>query len=145
MDATHSAAYILGVSKLYNFGNKSVWVGVETLKQSETGSALLRGAGNWHVHGGDNGFTHQNQIIGSGVGYGTDLQSFRLFYKRKDKQHTLLMQIDRIQREPTNSILKWTDFSWLIQPSWRFKQIRFSTSLNCIFAKNIMLQENRVS
>jgi hypothetical protein len=73
MDATHSAAYILGFSKLYNFGHKSVWVGVETLKQSETSSALLRGARNWYVHGGDNGYTHLNQIMGAGVGYGSDL------------------------------------------------------------------------
>jgi Capsule assembly protein Wzi len=143
MDATHSAAYILGVSKIYNFGKRSVWVGLETLKQSETPSALLRGAGNWYVHGGDNGYTNQNQIIGSGVGYGSDLQTFRLFYTRKDKPHTLLMQMERIQREPTSSLVKWTDFSWLIQPGWQFKQIRLSTSLNCIFTQNFLWQENK--
>jgi hypothetical protein len=55
MDATNSAAYILGNSKLYNFGKKSGWVGVKTLKQSEICSALLRGAVNWYVHGGEIG------------------------------------------------------------------------------------------
>jgi hypothetical protein len=143
MDATHSAAYILGVSKIYNFGKRSLWVSLETLKQSETPSALLRGAGNWYVHGGDNGYTNQNQIIGSAVGYGADLQTFRIYYKRNDKPITLLMQMERIQREPTSMISKWTDFSLLIQPGWQIKQIRLATSLNCIFAQNFMWQENQ--
>lgn len=83
MDATLSAGYILGVSKLYNFGDKSVWVGVETQKYSEKGSSLLRGAGNWNVHGGENGYTYLNQIMGAGVGYGSDLHSIQIKYQKK--------------------------------------------------------------
>jgi hypothetical protein len=100
MDATHSASYILGLSKLYNFRNHSVWMLIETYKQSENGSALLRGAGNWYMHAGDNGYTNKNQIIGAGVGYASDLQSIRIKYQTNNNPWVFQLNYDRIQRDP---------------------------------------------
>ena len=136
MDATHSAAYILGVSKLYNFGDKSVWVGVETLKQSETGSALLRGAGNWYVHGGDNGYTNLNQIMGAGVGYGSDLQSIRIKYQNNNSPWAFQFNCEKIQRDPLNNLAKWTDLIWAAEPTFRNRNLHIKLSMNFVSSRN---------
>ena len=143
MDATHSAAYILGVSKLYNFANKSVWVGVETLKQSETGSALLRGAGNWYVHGGDNGYTHLNQIMGAGVGYGSDLQSIRIKYQKKNSPWGFQFNCEKIQRDPLINLAKWTDLIWVAEPSFRNHNLNIKLSMNFVSSRNYTWVEGR--
>ena len=82
MDATHSAAYILGASKLIKTGKHQILFGIETLKQSETGSTLLRGAGNWYEHGGDSGYMHLNQIMGAGEGMDQTCGLFELSIKK---------------------------------------------------------------
>lgn len=137
MDITHSAAYILGASKLFRNQNKQIWVGIETLKQSETPSNLLRGAGNWYVHGGDNGYTNQNQIIGSGLGFGADLISFKLKYIKNGSPWQWNLKLDRIQRDPLISKNKWVDMSYLIEPTYRRNNYLFVISFNLINSKNI--------
>ncbi len=137
MDATHSAAYILGVNKLFQSGNSQLLVGIETLKQSETPSSLLRGAGNWYVHGGDNGYTHQNQIIGAGVGYGSDLLSFRLKYQKNQSPWQLLLNCERIQRDPGLNQNKWVDMSYLFEPTYRMNNYLIRLSMNLISSKNV--------
>ena len=137
MDATHSAAYILGVNKLFQSGNSQLLVGIETLKQSETPSSLLRGAGNWYVHGGDNGYTHQNQIVGAGVGYGSDLISFRLKYQKNGSPWQLNMNCHRIQRDPIISKNKWVDMSYLFEPTYRMNNYLIRLSMNLISSKNV--------
>jgi len=138
MDATHSAAYILGFSKLYNFGNKSVWVGVETLKQSETSSALLRGAGNWYVHGGDNGYTHLNQIMGAGVGYGADLQSAWVKIIDNPSDFSLKISMERVQRKASSFQNQWIDMIWQVEPFWRATHFTIASSFNYIYSKNYL-------
>jgi hypothetical protein len=143
MDATHSAAYILGVSKLFQSGKSQILIGVETLKQSETPSSLLRGAGNWYVHGGDNGYTHQNQIIGAGVGYGSDLISFRLKYQKNESPWQLLLNCDRIHRDPSMSQNQWVDISYLVEPTYRMNNYLIRLSINLISSKNVYWVEEK--
>jgi len=145
MDATHSAAYIFGIVKLYNFGNKFVYIGLETLKQSETGSTLLRGAGNWYVHGGDNGYTHLNQIMGAGVGYGSDLQSIRVKYQKKFSPWTFQFNCEKIQRDPVNYKNKWTDLIFVAEPTFRNHYLNIKLSMNFVSSKNYNWVEGKNS
>jgi hypothetical protein len=143
MDATHSAAYILGASKLYLIGKKSLWLGVETLKQSETGSVLLRGAGNWNVHVGDNGYSQLNQIIGTGVGYGADLQSVWLKIISTISNLSLKISSERVQHDPNNFQYKWVDMIWKVEPIWKSQHLTITSSFNYIRSKNYLWKENR--
>jgi hypothetical protein len=145
MDATHSAAYILGASKLFHLGNNQILVGVETLKQSETPSNLLRGAGNWYVHGGDNGYSHWNQIIGAGVGYGTDLQSIWGRIAKVKSNFSFSFQFQKISRDPITYFYKWIDYCWNISPMWKRNKMIFSSSMTYIQSKNSLIMErNRI-
>ncbi|MCA6478114.1 MAG: hypothetical protein IM571_09190 [Chitinophagaceae bacterium] len=146
MDATHSAAYILGANKLFQSGNSQILVGIETLKQSETPSRLLRGAGNWYVHGGDNGYTHQNQILGAGVGYGTDMQSIWGRIIKMKKNFILKWQFERISRDPNLFSYKWIDYSWNIQPLFKRNKFLISPSITFIQSHNTLWVEgNKIS
>jgi len=142
MDATHSAAYILGFQKLYMSSKYSLLVGAEVTKTSESASNLLRGAGNWYVHFKDNGYTNYNQIIGAGFGYGSDMQSFSLKYCIKNNPFDVQFQFDRISRDPNNYLIKWTDFAWQLQPSWKKNKICVSAALTFIESRNFEWLQN---
>ena len=143
MDATHSAAYILGASKLIKTGKYQILFGIETLKQSETPSNLLRGAGNWYVHGGDNGYTHLNQILGAGVGYGADLQSAWFKISNSASDFSFKIFTERVQRDPNNFQNKWIDMIWQVQPIWKSRHLTISSSINYIRSKNYLWEKNR--
>ena len=143
MDATHSAAYILGASKLIKTGKYQILFGIETLKQSETPSILLRGAGNWYVHGGDNGYTHLNQILGAGVGYGADLQSAWLKISSSASDFSFKIFAEFVQRDPNNFQNKWIDMIWQVEPIWKSRHLTISSSINYIRSKNYLWEKNR--
>jgi hypothetical protein len=143
MDATHSAAYILGANKLFQTGKSQIVVGVETLKQSETPSSLLRGAGNWYVHGGDNGYTHLNQILGAGVGYGADLQSAWIKISNTASDFSFKIFTERIQRDPNNFQNMWIDMIWQVEPIWKSRHLSITSSINYIRSKNYLWKKNR--
>lgn len=145
MDATHSVAYIIGASKLYQFRKHHLWVGIESLQQSESPSNLLRGAGNWYVHGGDNGYTHWNQIIGAGVGYGTDLQSVWAKLTNTQSKFSLLCQMNRINRDPNNFTYKWVDYTFGIQPFFQKKSISISPAVTYIYSRNSLWIERNIN
>jgi len=145
MDATHSAAYILGVSKLIQSVNNQIIIGIETLKQSETPSNLLRGAGNWYVHGGDNGYTHQNQILAAGAGYGADMQSIWGRINNPKSKISLAWQFQRVSRDPNRFSFQWIDYCWNIQPSWNKNKITFSPAITYVHSRNNLWIENSKS
>lgn len=146
MDATHSSAYILGASKLIKTGKHLILFGIETLKQSETPSSLLRGAGNWYVHGGDNGYTHQNQILGAGAGFGSNVQSFRFHYLPNGQSgFPLQFQFDRIVRDPNSFSNHWVDYSWQFQSRWRNNRLTLLPTLGMVNTRNYMWGESNRS
>jgi hypothetical protein len=143
MDITHSAAYILGASKKLQIDKYQIFVGFEALKQSETPSNLLRGAGNWYVHGGDNGYTHNNQILGAGVSYGTDLQSIWARIINTRSKFSLACQFQRISHEPNRFSYQWIDYCWNIQPMWKKNKLTLSPSINFIQSRNSLFIESK--
>ena len=143
MDATHSYAYILGASKLVKTGKHLILFGIETLKQSETPSSLLRGAGNWYVHGGDNGYTHLNQILGAGVGYGADLKSAWLKISNSASDFSFKIFTERVQRDPNNFQNKWIDMIWQVEPFWKSRHLTIASSIKYIHSKNYLWEKNR--
>ena len=137
MDATHSAAYIVGIQKLYSTSMYKLLIGAEITKTAESASNLLRGAGNWYVHGGDNGYTHNNQILGMGAGFGSNLQSFRLHYLPEgEKGYPVQFQFDRIVRDPNNFSIRWVDYSWQLQSRLRKNRWTLLPLLGLVYARN---------
>lgn len=142
MDATHSAAYIIGIQKLYVSDKFQLLLGAEVTKTAESPSNLLRGAGNWYVHDGDNGYTHQNQIIGAGAGFGSNVQSFRLqYFPTKKTAFPVQFQFDRIVRDPNSFPTDWIDYSWQLQSRWRKKCVTLLPQLGMVTARSYQWRE----
>jgi len=142
MDATHSAAYIVGIQKLIKKPRYQLLIGAEITKTAESASNLLRGAGNWYVHGGDNGYTHNNQILGVGAGFGSNLQSFRLHYLPEgEKGYPVQFQFDRIVRDPNSSSTRWVDYSWQLQSRLRKNRWTLLPLLGLVYARNYLWED----
>jgi hypothetical protein len=138
MDATHSAAYTIGVQKLYAAQKYDLLLGAELTKTSESASNLLRRAGNWYVHGGDNGYTHANQIVGAGFGYGSNMISFRMNYFPKSQNFSLLFQLEKVTRDPNSFSAKWTDYIWQITPRWRTNRLQITLPLHFVYSNTYL-------
>jgi len=138
MDATHSAAYIIGIQKLYSTSKYKLLIGAEITKTAESPSNLLRGAGNWYVHGGDNGYTHANQIVGAGFGYGSDMMSLRFNYLPNSKNFSFLFQLEKVTRDPNSFSAKWTDYIWQITPRWRVNRLQIILPLQFVYSNTYL-------
>jgi len=143
MDATHSAAYIVGIQKLYATSKYRLLVGAEITKTSESASNLLRGAGNWYVHGGDNGYTHANQIVGAGFGYGSDMTSLRVNYLPNSKSLSFLFQLEKISRDPNSFSSRWTDYIWQFTPRWRENRLQIMLPIQFIYSNSYLWKTNQ--
>ena len=79
LDSDHSRAVTIGINKLFNTKNKDSqfqfqW---EWTQMEQTGSRLIRNAGSWYSHSSVyHGFTNNGEIVGAGIGPGSNSQYF---------------------------------------------------------------------
>jgi hypothetical protein len=95
------------------------------------------------VHGGDNGYTHLNQIMGAGVGYGSDLQSIRIKYQKYNSPWAFQLNYEKIQRDPVNNKANWTDLIWVAEPSFRNRNLNIKLSMNFVSSRNYTWAERK--
>jgi hypothetical protein len=136
MDASHSAAYMVGFQKLFKTSKYDILFGAELIKTSESASNLLRGAGNWYVHDKDNGYTHFNQIIGFGGGIATNMHSLRLKYLPVKKLIHYQVQFERYIRVDSDLGKPWIDSGIEFHTSFKFYHMEISAILNYLKSKN---------
>ena len=75
----HSRAYLFGFSKLFMLNktkNKYLKVSFETTHLEQSADRIVRPAGAWYRHGHvKHGYTNEGQVLGAGIGPGSNLQS----------------------------------------------------------------------
>jgi len=151
MDMSHSTAYILGFKKLFTLSDqKYLDLGVEALKLAQTPSYLHRNAGNFYEHSQIwEGYTNQNQILGSGSGFGNNIQTFSFSYNTHWNKLGLIF--NHIANNPMALVsgvedlglrtIKWDDYSYGIQSRYRYKNILFSANLEWVNSRNYQWKE----
>ena len=149
LDMSHASGYIFGFKKL-SYLNKLDYLdfGAEVIRMAQTPSYLMRNAGNFYEHGSiTEGYTHNNQILGAGSGFGNNMQTVNLSYNRGWNKYGFIF--NHIVQNPTqivtNSIenlglrtTKWEDFSYGIQSRYRYRNILFSANLEYVNSKNYL-------
>jgi hypothetical protein len=149
LDMSHASGYIFGFKKL-SYLNKIDYLdfGAEVIRMAQTPSYLMRNAGNFYEHGNmTEGYTHKNQILGAGSGFGNNMQTVNLSFNRGWNKYGLIF--NHIVQNPTQIITgsienlglrttKWVDFSYGIQSRYRYRNILFSTNLEYINSKNYL-------
>ncbi|MCX6212036.1 MAG: hypothetical protein NT104_05655 [Bacteroidetes bacterium] len=146
LDMSHSTAYILGFKKLFTLTDqKYLDLGVEALKLAQTPSYLHRNAGNFYEHSTIlEGYTNQNQILGSGAGFGNNIQTFSFSYNNHWNKVGLIF--NHIANNPMALVsgvedlglrtIKWDDYSYGIQSRYRYKNILFSANMEWVNSRN---------
>lgn len=149
IESSHSAAYILGFRKLYII-NKSessfIQLLIETTKLSSDQTTINRKGGmangSWYQHSRiQYGYTHRGQLLGAGIGPGSNLQTFHLSWNRGLKQigielerfvHNNDFWYNFIKDPRTN----WIDLSATLNANWDYKhfilfgKMKFISSIN---------------
>ncbi len=116
---SHSAAHIVGFKKLIPQSGENRWIDItlEFTKMSQTPDHMVRNAGNWYEHGQiSEGYTQDNQILGSIYGFGADALFAGVNLIRGEKR--LGFFIEQINRDPVNRSQKWIDLGFGFTPQW---------------------------
>lgn len=143
MSPTHAAAYIAGFKKLIpKTSTRWVDLSFEITQMSQSPDWIVRNAGNWYVHGQINeGYTHENQILGAGAGFGTNVLSMKATWVNGDKRLGFLLE--RLDRDPQSHNHKWIDLGLGVLPQWRYRNMLLSGIVELIKTKNYAWEAGR--
>jgi hypothetical protein len=111
MSTSHSSSFVLGIKKIMQVSSKiQLDLNAELAQFSQSPDYLVRDAGSWYIHHTTSNFSHMGEILGSGVGYGSNLLSFSGILRKEYNQFGFLFE--RIERDPTKNNERWTDLSF---------------------------------
>jgi len=108
---------------------KYIKIESELTQMSQSPDYLVRSAGNWYEHGQIyQGYTNYNQILGSGAGFGANVQTIAITGVNGIIRQGFLIQ--RIEHDPVYRTTHWTDLSIGWMPQWSYKNILFAANYN---------------
>jgi hypothetical protein len=153
MDFSHASAYVFGIRKIYPYDhNKYLSINFEATRLAQTLSYLHRYSGNWYQHAQIiEGYTNENQIIGSGTGLGNNMQNLVFSYNIGISKIGLILR--HLDIDPTgieNSFnmnnglrsTKWQDYVYGFFIKERVKKIYFGLNLEFVNSKNYLWELN---
>lgn len=143
MSPTHSAAYLVGGKKIFNLlSGAYLDIGFEMTQLSQSPDYLIRQAGNWYEHSQVlQGYTNQNQIIGAGAGFGSNVQTATVKWVKGWKQ--LGVMLERVERDPIYYLNKWTDISIGILPQYKYGNVVFTGKFQFINSSNYAWEKDK--
>lgn len=148
LNPEHARAYLLGFKKLISLPNQSFFeVNGEMLQQQESINILTRygasGGSSWASHGIRQGFTHQGQMLGPGIGPSSNVQTIETSWVKGVKK--LGIRWERLNRHqdvytktynyPSENG-RWVDYSTRLLADWQFDNLLVSTTTNFVYTLN---------
>ncbi|WP_256003236.1 capsule assembly Wzi family protein [Pedobacter deserti] len=140
VEPEHQRAYIAGYRKLVPLVRSSDFIqfGIEFVQLEGSGNKNIRSSGYFYNHGQIlHGYTNNGQVIGAGIGSGSNLQSLDISWVRGLKK--IGLQFERIVNnndlfyraftEEKNYRRHWVDFSLTGKLDWDFKHLVLSSQL----------------
>jgi len=148
LNPEHARAYLVGFKKLISLPNESFFqVNGEMLQQQESINILSRyganGGSSWASHGIGQGFTHQGQMLGPGVGPSSNVQTLETSWGKGVKK--LGIRWERLNRhqdvytkvfnDPSENG-RWVDYSARLLGDWQFDNLLVSSTVNLVYSLN---------
>jgi hypothetical protein len=143
-EPSHSAAYIIGLRKLFPLkAHKGEYISVNMeLTELESSSTTINRGWiiGWYTHSDvTEGYTNLGQVLGAGIGPGSNLQTINISWGRSLKM--IGLQFERFVHDNNyfyNDIKdirsNWVDLSGAIIASWDYKNLVFN--LNAQFVRS---------
>lgn len=149
MEPTSSAAYMLGFRKLIPLRKdieEYMQVNMEVTQLEMDNITLNRQGGSWYVHSSIiHGYTNEGQVIGAGIGPGSNLQTINISWNKKLK--SIGLQFDRYVHDNDffhfyikDIRTNWVDLSAALFSEWNYKNLLFNLKLETIRSKNYKWQ-----
>ena len=152
MSPEHARAYIFGFRKLTPLkGRKDEYlqVNAEVTQTSQSIDRLVRDAYAWYVHFLiRQGYTHEGEVLGAGIGPGGNLQSIDLSWVKKQK--LIGVQFERYVhnndyyyaaiKDLDGQSRRWVDFGFAAFGTWDFKNLLINAKLQGIKSLNYQWQ-----
>lgn len=144
MEPEHSGAYIAGVRKLValNKQDQFIQVGVEFTKLEGARTGANRAQPIWYIHGQvRDGYTNLGQVLGAGIGPGSNLQSLDVSWVNGLKR--IGLQIERLVNNNdlyysavNDSRRHWVDLSFTGKFDWSYKNFVLNSQIGYIRSLN---------
>lgn len=147
ISTNHASAYLAGFKKIIPKANNTFLdISGEMVHMAQNPSYIIRNAGNWYIHSPiRQGYTHQNQIIGAGSGFGNNVQTLQL--KRVRALNHIGIKLQRIQQDPKGVIQtslatigmrqwQWTDFDLGLLYQHKWNNFIVQSEIHGVYAKN---------
>lgn len=149
LEPSHSSTYIIGMRKLFPLNSKSTHIQLiieathlatnqTTINRNPPGNKI----GSWYTHGRvKHGYTHMGQLIGAGIGPGSNLQTIDISWCQNLNQIGLRLEryvhnndfwYDYVQDIRAN----WVDISYTAYANWGFKNFLVSFKLKHVLSRN---------
>ncbi len=149
LDSEHARGSTIGLQKIFSSKkiNEDFIFSWEWTQLEQTGGRLLRSAGSWYMHGNiRDGYTNKGEIIGAGIGPGSNSQYFSL--QRVNKKNRIGIAIEIVDNDndfyylafdSANDFRRyWKDFNFHLNFNRKFKD--FYGNFNLIFSRSLNYQ-----
>lgn len=141
----HSRAYIVGFRKLFDLKRASgamLQVNGEVTQLAATRTQRIRALETWYAHYQvRDGYTNRGQVLGAGIGPGSNVQSLNVSWLRGFKQ--IGLQLERLVHNEdfglSNSLdlrQGWVDFGAAAHAQWDYGKFLFFGNLQYMHAFN---------
>jgi hypothetical protein len=157
LNPEHARAYVFGFKKLISLPNKAFFqINGEILQQQESINILSRygplGGLSWASHGIQQGFTHQGQLLGPGVGPSSNVQTIETSWVKGVKKLGIRWErlnrhqdvYTRVFNDPSENG-RWVDYSAQILTDWQFDNLLVSSTVNMVYSLNPLWHLKEIS
>lgn len=145
VQADYARAYVLGFRKLIelkSINGDLLEIGAEATELSATNTIYQRGSRSWYTHPNvRHGYTQKGQVLGAGIGPGSNVQTIHVSWIRDIKQ--LGLQFERLSHNEdlfywniSDIRRQWSDLSVKAYGVWDLKPLIATASLQYIKSYN---------
>lgn len=141
----HSRAYTVGARKLVplsgRYGGFLQFIG-EITQLTITRTHLIRSVGSWYRHAEvRDGYTHRGQLLGAGIGPGSNMQTLQVSWVNGLKQLGIQMERFAHNEDLTLRALKdrqrnWVDIGMGAYGNWDYQRFIFNARMQYMYAYN---------
>ena len=139
----HSRAYILGMRKVFKQSpGRYIRLAIENTTMEMTADRLVRNNGPWYRHDFvRHGYTNEGQVLGAGIGPGSNLQTFDLAFVRPTSIAGFSIEryahnMDYFYDAFKNYDSKWVDLMWGGYYQKRLRSYAITGKLNFAWMRN---------
>lgn len=148
----HSRAYLVGMRKVFKQSpGRYIRLAIENTSMEMTADRIVRNNGPWYRHDFvRHGYTNEGQVLGAGIGPGSNLQTFDLAFVRPNTLSGFTIEryahnMDYFYDALTNYDQKWVDMLFGAYYQRRIGSYAVSGKLNFAWIRNYQWQLDKNS